>query len=45
MLKNAVTQAPILCFPDAAKRYIVYTDVSDDACGAQLLQEHDGREF
>ena len=24
--KNAVTQAPILCYPDPAKRYIVYTD-------------------
>ena len=25
--------------------YIVYTDASDDACGAQLSQEHDGTEF
>ena len=25
--------------------YIVYTDTSDDACGAQLTQEHDGTEF
>ena len=27
------------------KRYIVYTDASDNACGAQLTQEHDGTEF
>ena len=25
--------------------YIVYTDASDNACGAQLSQEHDGTEF
>ena len=24
---------------------MVYTDTSDDACGAQLSQEHDGAEF
>ena len=24
---------------------MVYTDASDDACGAQLSQEHDGTEF
>ena len=38
-------QAPILCYPDPNKRYIVYTDASDDACRVQLLQEHDGTEF
>ena len=42
MLKEAITQAPILCYPDPEKRYIVYTDASDDACGAQLSQEHNG---
>ena len=26
-------------------RYIIYTDASGDACGAQLSQEHDGMEF
>ena len=25
--------------------YIVYTEMSNDACGAQLYQEHDGTEF
>ena len=28
-----------------SKRYIVYTDALDDACGAQLTQEHDSTEF
>ena len=30
MLKNAVTQAPILHYPNPVKRYIVYTATSDD---------------
>ena len=36
MLKEAIMQAPILCYPHPASRYIVYMDASDDACGAQL---------
>ena len=40
-----IVQAPILHYPDPDKRYIVYTDASDDACGAQLSQEYDGTEF
>ena len=36
MLKEAIRQAPILCYPDPAKKLIVYTDASDDTCGAQL---------
>ena len=44
-LKESVIQAPILCYPDPMKHYIVHTDASDDACGAQLSQEHDGMEF
>ena len=44
-LKEAIIQAPILYYPDPNKKYIIYTDASDDACGAQLLQEHDGTEF
>ena len=35
-LKESITQAPILHYPDPNKRYIVYTDVSDEACGVQL---------
>ena len=44
-LKEAIIQAPILCYPDPNRKYIVYTDASDDACGAQLSQEHNGTEF
>ena len=44
-LKESITQAPILCYPDLNKRYIVYTDASDDTCGVQLSQEHNDTEF
>ena len=44
-LKEAIVQAPILHYPNPNKTYIIYTDASDDACGAQLSQEHDGTEF
>ena len=44
-LKEAIVQAPILHYPNPDKRYIVYTDASDDACRAQLSQEHSGTEF
>ena len=44
-LKEAIVQAPILCYPNPNKKYIVYTDVSNNACGAQLSQEYDGTEF
>ena len=44
-LKEAIIQAHILHYPDPDKKYIVYTDASDDAYRAQLSQEHDGVEF
>ena len=44
-LKEAIVQAPILHYPHPDKRYIVYTNASDNACRAQLSQEHDGTEF
>ena len=44
-LKDTIVQAPILHYPNPNKTYIVYTDASDDTCGAQLSQEHDGTEF
>ena len=44
-LKESIAQAPILCCPDPTKRYIVYMNASDDTCGVQLSQEHDGTEF
>ena len=45
MLKELVIQAPILHCLNLKKCYIVYTDASDDACGALLSEEHDGTEF
>ena len=44
-LKESVIQAPILHCQNPKKYYIVYTDASDDTCGAQLSQEHDGTEL
>ena len=44
-LKEAIVQAPILHYPNPNKTYIVYTDASNNTCGAQLSQEHDGTKF
>ena len=44
-LKEAIIQAPILRYLDTTTPYSVYTDASDDACGAQLSQTHDGTKF
>ena len=44
-LKDAIIQAPILRYQDTRKPYIMYTDASDDTCGAQLLQMHEEAEF
>ena len=41
-LKEAIVQAPILHYPNPSKKHIVYIDASDDACRAQLSQEHNG---
>ena len=44
-LKVSIIWVPILHYPNLKKHYIFYTDGSNDACGAQLSQEHDGTEF
>ena len=44
-LKNTLIEAPILHYRDPSKSYIVYTDVSVNACGAQLAQEQNGQEL
>ena len=44
-LKEAIVQATIPHNPNPTKKYIVYTDASDDACGAQLPQEQNRTEF
>ena len=45
--KESIIQAPILQYPNLNKQYIVYTNVWDDACRAQLHDgtEHDGTEL
>ena len=45
MLKEAITQAPILHYPDPERRYIVYIDTLDNMCGSQLSQEQDQTKF
>ena len=44
-LKESIIKVPILHYPNPKKHYIVYTCASNDACGAQLSQEHDHTEF
>ena len=44
-LKDSIIQALILLYPNPSKRYIIYPDASDDACGAQLTQEIEGIKF
>ena len=44
-LKEDIVQAPILHYLNPGKKYIVYTDASDDAWRTQLSQEHNGTEF
>ena len=44
-LKGTLIQAPILHYPDPSKWYIVYTDTSNDACGARLSQEHNSQKL
>ena len=39
---GAIIQAPIICYPESAKKCIVYID---DTCGAQLSQQHKGMVF
>ena len=39
-LKTCFTEAPILKYPDPSKRYVVYTDASDQAAAVVLTQEY-----
>ena len=40
-LKNALTNPPILAYPDINKKFILQTDASNRAIGAVLLQVHE----
>ena len=44
-LKESIIQAPIVCYPNPNKHYIVYTNASYDTCRAQLSQEHGDTKF
>ena len=39
-LKTCLTEAPILKYPNSSKRYVVFTDASDQATAAILTQEY-----
>jgi transposase InsO family protein len=43
-LKQSLTRAPVLCFPNSKDMFILDTDASDFAIGAELLQLQMGEE-
>ncbi|KAF8790657.1 Retrovirus-related Pol polyprotein like [Argiope bruennichi] len=43
-LKDALTSAPVLAYPEIGKQFILDTDVSLESIGAVLSQEIDGQE-
>jgi hypothetical protein len=40
-IKTAMTSAPVLTLPDITKPFVVYTDASEIAIGAVLLQQEE----
>ena len=43
-LKDALTNPPVLALPNQCDAFVLDTDASDFAIGAELLQIHDGKE-
>ncbi|GFX89646.1 retrovirus-related Pol polyprotein from transposon 17.6 [Trichonephila clavipes] len=43
-LKNALTSAPVLAYPEIGKQFILDTDASHESIGVVLSQEIDGQE-
>ena len=41
-LKNALVSAPVLAYPNSTDMFILDTDASDTAIGAELLQLQEG---
>ena len=39
-MKTCLTESPILKYPNPQKRYVVFTDASDQAAAAVLTQEY-----
>ena len=44
-LKKQLTLVPMLAYPDVNKEYVLYTDASDEAVGAVLIQEANGEQW
>jgi len=44
-VKTRLCTSPVIHFADFEKEFILVTDASQIACGAVLLQEHDGKAF
>ena len=43
-LKTSLTEAQILKYPDPSKRYVVFTDTSDQTAAAIFTQEYTGED-
>ena len=44
-LRTCLTEAPILKYPNPSKRYVVFTDASDQAAAAILTQEYPSEDW